>query len=50
MKLPCSKTISIAARSAFGKTVYSNEKIKKALDFKFRTLDEMVENAVEGRC
>jgi dihydroflavonol-4-reductase len=38
------------ARSAFGKTVYSNEKIKKALDFKFRTLDEMVENAVEGRC
>ena len=38
------------ARSAFGKTVYSNEKIKKALDFKFRTLDEMVENAVRGRC
>ena len=37
------------ARSAFGKTVYSNEKIKKALDFKFRTLDKMVENAVEGR-
>ena len=37
------------ARSAFGKTVYSNEKIKKALDFKFRTLDQMVENAVEGR-
>lgn len=37
------------ARSAFGKTVYSNEKIKSALDFKFRTLDEMVENAVRGR-
>jgi len=37
------------ARSAFGKTVYSNEKIKKTLDFKFRTLDEMVENAVEGK-
>ena len=37
------------ARSAFGKTVYSNEKIKKALDFKFRTFDQMVENAVEGR-
>ena len=38
------------ARSAFGKTVYSNEKIKKATGFKFKTLDEMVENAVEGRC
>lgn len=37
------------ARSAFGKTVYSNEKIKFALDFKFQTLDEMVENAVRGR-
>jgi len=34
------------ARSAFGKTAYSNEKVKAALDFKFRGLDEMVENAV----
>ena len=38
------------ARSAFGKTVYSNEKVKAALGFEFRGLDEMVENAVSGKC
>ena len=38
------------ARSAFGKTVYTNEKVKAALGFEFRGLDEMVENAVSGKC
>ena len=37
------------ARSAFGTTVYDASKIKKALSFEFRTIDEMVANAVKGR-
>ena len=37
------------ARSAFGTTVYDASKIKKALSFDFKTIDEMVENAVKGR-
>lgn len=37
------------ARSAFGTTVYDASKIKKALNFKFRSIEEMVDNAVNGR-
>ncbi len=37
------------ARSAFGTTVYDASKIKNALNYGFRTIDEMVENAVKGR-
>ena len=37
------------ANSAFGKTIYDSSKIKKALKINFRTMDEMVENAVNGR-
>jgi dihydroflavonol-4-reductase len=37
------------ARSAFGTTVYDASKIKNALSFEFRTIDEMVANAVKGR-
>lgn len=37
------------ARSAFGTTVYDSSKIINELNFKFRTLDEMVENAVKGK-
>ena len=37
------------ANSAFGITIYDSSKIKKALKIKFRTMDEMVENAVNGR-
>lgn len=37
------------ARSAFGTTVYDASKIKKALSFEFKTINEMVDNAVKGR-
>ncbi len=37
------------ARSAFGTTKYDNSKISTTLNFKFRSLNEMVENAVKGR-
>jgi dihydroflavonol-4-reductase len=37
------------ARSAFGTTVYDASKIINALNFEFRAIDEMVENAVKGR-
>lgn len=37
------------ARSAFGTTVYDNSKITKALNYKFHSLEEMVENAVKGK-
>lgn len=37
------------ARSAFGITRYDAAKIKSALDFKFRSISEMVDNAVKGR-
>jgi len=37
------------ARSAFGTTIYDASKIKKALSLEFRTIEEMVENAVNGR-
>ena len=38
-----------AAHNAFSTTKYSNQKIKKALDYQFYTLEESVENAVKGR-
>jgi dihydroflavonol-4-reductase len=37
------------ARSAFGTTIYDASKIKKSLSFEFKTIDEMVENALRGR-
>ena len=37
------------ARSAFGTTIYDSSKIKKQLNFQFRSLNEMVENAIKGR-
>lgn len=37
------------ARSAFNNTSYDGSKIKKVFDIKFRTIDEMVSNAVKGR-
>ena len=37
------------ARSSFNTTVYDPSKIKQALNFQFRTLEETVENAVKGR-
>lgn len=37
------------ARSAFGTTVYDGSKITEAIGYQFRTIDDMVENAVNGR-
>jgi nucleoside-diphosphate-sugar epimerase len=37
------------ARSAFGKTIYDDSKLKNEIDFSFYLLEEMVENAVNGR-
>lgn len=37
------------ARSAFGVTVYDASKIKKTIGFEFRSIEEMVKNAVSGR-
>lgn len=37
------------ARSAFNRTSYDGSKIKEVLDIKFRTIEEMVSNAVKGR-
>lgn len=37
------------AQSAFNSTSYDGSKIKEVLDIKFRTIDEMVSNAVKGR-
>ena len=37
------------ARSAFGTTVYDASKIKNALNYEFRTINEMVDNVVKGR-
>ncbi len=37
------------ARSAFGTTIYDASKIKKQLNFQFRSLNEMVENAIKGK-
>lgn len=38
-----------AANNAFNTIKYSNQKIKKVIDYKFFTLEETVENAVKGR-
>lgn len=37
------------ARSAFNTTQYDASKIRKTLDYSFRSLDEMIDNAVKGR-
>ncbi|MBI1836019.1 MAG: NAD-dependent epimerase/dehydratase family protein [Flavobacteriia bacterium] len=37
------------ARSSFSNTVYNASKIRNALDFKFKTKSEMIENAIKGR-
>lgn len=37
------------ARSAFNNASYDGSRIKEVLDIKFRTIDEMVSNAVKGR-
>lgn len=38
-----------SAKTAFGNKVYSNDKIKKTLNFQFRTIEDTIENAVNGR-
>lgn len=38
-----------SAKTAFGNKVYSNEKITKTLNFQFRTIEDTIENAVNGR-
>jgi nucleoside-diphosphate-sugar epimerase len=38
-----------AAHNAFNTTKYNNQKIRKAIDYKFYSLEETVENAVKGR-
>jgi len=38
-----------SARSAFKNTKFSNEKVRKALDYDFYSLKESVENAVKGK-
>jgi hypothetical protein len=38
-----------SAKTAFGNKVYSNEKIKTALNFQFRSLDDTLDNAIKGR-
>lgn len=38
-----------SAKTAFGNKVYSNEKIIKTLNFQFRTIEDTIENAVNGR-
>jgi nucleoside-diphosphate-sugar epimerase len=38
-----------SAKTAFGKKVYSNENIKSALNFQFRSLDDTLDNAIKGR-
>jgi nucleoside-diphosphate-sugar epimerase len=38
-----------SARTAFSVMEYDNSKIKKALSFEFRSLDEMIENSVNGK-
>ncbi|SFT68059.1 Nucleoside-diphosphate-sugar epimerase [Lishizhenia tianjinensis] len=35
--------------NTYATAVFSNEKIKQAIDYKFYTLDEMLENAVKGK-
>lgn len=35
--------------NTFATTVFSNEKVKTALNYEFHTLDEMLENAVKGK-
>lgn len=37
------------ARSAFGTTVYDASKLKNVVPFQFRSIEEMVENAVKGK-
>lgn len=38
-----------SAKTAFGNKVYSNDKIKKTLNFQFITIEDTIENAVNGR-
>ncbi len=38
-----------SSRTAFSHRIYSNDKIRKALDFQFRPFEETIDNAIKGR-
>lgn len=38
-----------SSKSAFGNKVYANDKIKTALNFQFRKLNDTIENAINGK-